>query len=54
MELKHPNIIELYTTFKDDKNLYFVFEVGNNGTLDELIKVTRGKMTEEIIRIMCA
>lgn len=53
-DLKHPNIIELYTTFKDDKNLYFVFEVGQNGTLDDLIKATRGKLTEPAIRVMFA
>lgn len=33
-KLKHQNIIELYDTFKDDKNLYFVMEHGSNGTLD--------------------
>ena len=32
--LKHFNIIELFTTFKDDEQLYFVFEIGQNGTLD--------------------
>lgn len=49
--LDHPNIIKLYSTFKDSKNLYFVFENGPNGTLDEIIKKTRGSLTEEIIKI---
>jgi len=34
--------------------LYFVFEIGPNGTLDDLIKVLKGKLTEEIIKIMFA
>ena len=46
-KLKHQNIIELYDTFKDDKNLYFVMEHGSNGTLDQLIKKTKG-ITEDI------
>ena len=53
-ELKHPNIIELYSTFKDDKNLYFVFEIGPNGTLDDLIKKMKGCMNEKIVQIMFA
>jgi serine/threonine protein kinase len=53
-DLKHPNIIQLFTTFKDDKNLYFVFEIGPNGTLDDLIKVLKGNITEEIVKIMFA
>jgi len=53
-ELKHPNIIQLFTTFKDDKNLYFVFEIGPNGTLDDLIKVLRESVDENVIRIMFA
>lgn len=40
--LKHPNIIELLTTAQDEKNLYFIFESGTNGTLDDLIKSTGG------------
>jgi 3-phosphoinositide dependent protein kinase-1 len=48
-ELKHTNIIELYSTFKDNTNLYFVFEIGPNGTLDDLIKKLRGNFNEKII-----
>ena len=40
--LKHNNIIQLYATFKDDTNLYFVFENGPRGTLDDIIKKTGG------------
>ena len=32
--IRHFNIIQLLTTFKDDEHLYFVFELGVNGTLD--------------------
>jgi serine/threonine protein kinase len=31
-----------------------VFEVGPNGTLDDLIKMTRGNLKEEVIRIQFA
>ena len=48
-ELKHPNIIELYSTFKDEKNLYFVFEIGPNGTVDDLIKKMKGNLNEKMI-----
>ena len=34
--------------------MYFVFEIGQNGTLDDLIKVLRGQMTENVIKIMFA
>ena len=53
-DLKHPNIIELFSTFKDDRNLYFVFEIGPNGTLDDLIKKMKGNLNEKIIQIMFA
>ena len=52
-QLKHTNIIQLYATFKDDKNLYFVFENGPKGTLDDFIKKTTG-IHESIIKIMFA
>ena len=67
-KLKHQNIIELYETFKvsvhiiflslffnfqDEKFLYFVMEHGSNGTLDDLIKKTKG-IGEEIAKIMFA
>lgn len=40
-ELKHPNIVNLLCTFKDDVNLYFIFEVAINGNLDQLVKKCR-------------
>lgn len=49
--LKHFNIIQLYATFKDADNLYFVMEHGPNGSLDDLIKKTKG-IREDIIKIM--
>lgn len=51
--LKHTNIIQLYATFKDAENLYFVMENGPNGSLDDLIKKTKG-IPEDIIKIMFA
>lgn len=35
---KHHCIINLMGTFKDNKNLYFVFECAKNGTLDDIIR----------------
>jgi serine/threonine protein kinase len=40
-ELKHTNIVNLLCTFKDEVNLYFIFEVAINGNLDQLIKKCR-------------
>jgi len=34
--------------------LYFVFEIGPNGTLDDLIKLLKDRITEEIIKILFA
>ena len=51
--LKHFNIIELYDTTQDEKNLYFIFEAGTNGTLDDLIKITGG-IKEPVAKIMFA
>ena len=53
MDLKHPNIIELIDTAQDEKNLYFIFESGTNGTLDDLIKITGG-IKENVAKIMFA
>jgi len=41
----------LYATFKDEQNLYFVFENGPRGTLDDMIKKTGG-LNEQVIKIM--
>lgn len=37
-ELHHPNIIELYATFKQDESLYFVMEHAPNGDLETLVR----------------
>lgn len=54
LKLKHPNIIQLNATFKDNTNLYFVMEHAPNGSLDDLIKKTRGIKDESIIKTMFA
>ena len=51
---KNEHIIKLCSTFKDDKNLYFVFEHAANGSLDDMIKACRGKLGEPIVRILFA
>lgn len=52
--LDHPTIIKLLKTFKDDNNLYFVFEHAENGTLDDFIKFSKNKLGEELARILFA
>jgi len=46
---EHPNIIELITTCQDTENLYFVFEVSTQGTLNELC-MERGKLSLDVCR----
>jgi 3-phosphoinositide dependent protein kinase-1 len=53
-ELKHPNVIELIQTFKDEENLYFVMEAAGNGNLDELVKKCQNRLGENIVRLMFA
>jgi len=50
VKLKHPSIVKLYNTFKDDTNLYFVFECCNNGSLDEIIRDAKGTMPIELVK----
>ena len=52
--LKHPNIIELITTFQDENNLYFVFEHAENGMLEDLIKMCKRRLGEDLIKIYMA
>lgn len=52
-DLDHPNIIKLLDTAQDEKNLYFIFESGTNGTLDDVIKKTGG-IKEPVAKIMFA
>lgn len=51
---KHFNIINLLGSFKDTKNLYFVFEYGPKGTLDDLIKKCGGKIPENVVKVIFA
>lgn len=43
--LDHPNIIKLYETFEDDKNIYLVMEVCEGGELFDRI-IERGFFSE--------
>jgi len=52
--LNHPNIIKMYSCFKDEHNLYFVFENAANGDLDRLIKRTQSKLSEDVVKLMFA
>jgi serine/threonine protein kinase len=36
--LSHPNIVKLYSTFQDNKKLYFILEYCPNRDLSDLIK----------------
>lgn len=42
LRFRNTNIINLLATFKDPNNLYFVFEHAPNGSLDELIRKSKG------------
>jgi serine/threonine protein kinase len=52
--LKHPTIIRLLKTFKDEENLYFIFEHAENGTLDDFIKFCHNKVGEDLVKILFA
>lgn len=43
--LDHPNIIKLYETFEDDKNIYLVMEICEGGELFDRI-IDRGFFSE--------
>ncbi|KAL4463768.1 hypothetical protein ABPG72_022822 [Tetrahymena utriculariae] len=43
--LDHPNIIKLYETFEDDRNIYLVMEVCEGGELFDRI-IEKGRFTE--------
>ncbi|CAG9321725.1 unnamed protein product [Blepharisma stoltei] len=45
--LKHPNVIQLFQHFEDDKNVYILLEYAPNGSLFKLIKKRQG-LSEEI------
>ena len=52
-QLNHPNIIKLYSSFQDSKNLYFVLELMENKDLRELIKCS-GTLDTDTTRIIIA
>ncbi len=52
--LNHPNIINLLQNFKDDDDLYFVFEHQVNGTLDELMRACNQSLGEDLVKIYMA
>ena len=54
LRFRHNNIINLMSTFKDKKNLYFVFEYTPNGTLDDLIKKFKNHLPENAVKIIFA
>ena len=54
LRFRHSNIINLMSTFKDSKNLYFVFEYAPNGTLDDLIRKCKGYIPENAVKILFA
>ena len=53
-KLKHPNMIQLCANYMDDEYLYFVFEHCENKTLDDLIKLCKKRMGEDLIKIYAA
>ena len=54
LRFRHLNIINLMSTFKDSKNLYFVFEFAPNGTIDDLIRKCHGSIPENAVKILFA
>lgn len=52
--LEHPTIIKLLKTFKDDQQLYFVFEHASNGTLDDFVKTCKNRIGEDLVKIQFA
>lgn len=44
-ELDHPNIVKLFKVFESQANMYLVLELGENGTLADLIE-RRGSLSE--------
>lgn len=40
-QLKHPSILKLYNSFEDDKYVYMVLELCQNGDLQNYLKRTK-------------
>jgi len=53
MSSASPFVVKLYGTFKDDSNLYFVFEFAEHGDLAEAI-ADIGSLSSNIVRILSA
>ena len=51
---RNSHIINLLTTALDEKNLYFIMEHAPNGSLDDLIKACKGRLGENIVKILFA
>lgn len=54
LKLKHFNIIKVLSVFKDEQNLYFVFENAQNGTVDQLITKFKNKLGENLVKHLFA
>lgn len=50
-KLDHPNIIKLYETFEDEKNIYMVTEMCTGGELFDKI-IDKGHFSEEEARVI--
>ena len=53
-KLKHPHIIKLLGTFQDEKHLFFLFEYAENKMLEDLIKMCKRRLGEDLIKIYVA
>lgn len=45
--LDHPNIVKMYWSFVDKKNLYFVLDLAPNGELFQLMRREGGRLKFE-------
>jgi len=49
IKLDHPNVIKLYETYEDSKNVYLVMEMCEGGELFDRI-IDKGQFTEKEAR----
>lgn len=45
--LKHPSVLELYTCFEDDYQVYLVLELCHNGELQSYMRTKKSTFSEE-------
>jgi serine/threonine protein kinase len=45
----HPNVVKLLGTGRNEENVYFIFELALNGSLESLIK-QKGRLSLELTR----